>query len=70
MRFKYLVIALIAFLAYTYGAKAGKGRYKEISNFFDSFWNDPKVKKARAVAKKDVAKARKAAVKKASKLNR
>ena len=39
MRFKYLVIALIAFLAYTYGAKAGKGRYKEISNFFGSFWN-------------------------------
>ncbi|GAA0966329.1 hypothetical protein [Frigoribacterium faeni] len=69
MRFRYLVIALIAFVAYTYGAKAGKGRYKEISNYLGSFWNDPKVKKARAQAKKDVTKARKAAVKKAKKLS-
>ena len=70
MRFKYIVIAIIAFLAYTFGAKAGHGRYKEISNFFDSFWNDPKVKKARASAKKDVNKARKAAVKKARKYSK
>jgi Asp/Glu/hydantoin racemase len=70
MRFRYLVIAVIAFIAYTYGAKAGTGRYKEISNYLGSFWNDPKVQKARKAAKKDVLKARKAAVKKAHKLGR
>lgn len=67
MRPKYIVIAVIAFIAYTLGAKAGHGRYKEISNYFGSFWNDPKVKKARSQAKKDVDKARKVAVKKAKK---
>jgi hypothetical protein len=70
MRFRYLVIAVIAFIAYTYGAKAGTGRYKEISNYLGSFWNDPKVQKARKAAKKDVLKARKAAAKKAHKLGR
>ena len=67
MSFRWLLIAIIAFVAYTYGAKAGHGRYKEIANYFGSFWNDPQVKKARKTAKKNVAKARKVAVKKAEK---
>jgi hypothetical protein len=70
MRLKYIVIAVIAFIAYTLGAKAGTSRYKEIAGYFGSFWNDPTVVKARSQAKKDVDKARKAAVKKAKKHHR
>lgn len=70
MRLKYIVIAVIAFIAYTLGAKAGTSRYKEIAGWFGSFWNDPQVVKARSQAKKDVDKARKAAVKKAKKRHR
>lgn len=65
MRPKFILIAIIAFLAYTFGAKAGTGRYKEITGALSSVWNDPKVKKARKQAAKDVAKGRKVAAKKA-----
>ena len=70
MSFRFLLIAIIAFIAYTFGAKAGHGRYKQISGYVGSFWNDPKVKKARKSAKKNVATARKAAIKKAAKASR
>jgi len=67
MSFRWLFIAVIAFVAYTFGAKAGHGRYKEIASYFGSFWNDPQVAKARKTAGKNVAKARKVAAKKAKK---
>ncbi len=60
MKTKYLVIALIAFAAYTLGAKAGEDRYRQISGTFTKYWNDPAVKKARAKGRK----ARKKAAKK------
>ncbi|ARC58090.1 hypothetical protein AS850_13485 [Frondihabitans sp. 762G35] len=65
MRPKFFIILLIAFIAYLLGAKAGTSRYKEITSAFSSVWNDPKVKKARKQAKKDVAKGRKLAAKQA-----
>lgn len=65
MRPKFVLIAIIAFIAYLLGAKAGTLRYKEITGAFTSVWNDPKVKKARKQAAKDVAKGRKVAAKKA-----
>ncbi|MBF4575656.1 hypothetical protein [Frondihabitans sp. VKM Ac-2883] len=67
MRPKFVVIIIIAFFAYLLGAKAGTSRYREITSAFTGVWNDPKVKKARKQAKKDVARGRKIAAKKAKK---
>ncbi|GAA1442033.1 hypothetical protein [Leifsonia poae] len=68
MRPKFLVILVIAALAYVLGARAGRERYDQIEKAVTSFWNDPTVKKARAEAKKDADKARKAVKKKAKQL--
>ncbi|KRC46940.1 hypothetical protein ASE16_16250 [Leifsonia sp. Root227] len=64
MRPKFLIILVIAGIAYVLGARAGRERYEQISTAVTSFWNDPNVKKARSEAKKNVNKARKAAQKK------
>lgn len=61
MKFRYLVIGLVAFLAYVLGARAGEGRYRDIKHAVTHYWNDPTVKKARGKAKKASAKAAKAA---------
>lgn len=45
-------IALIAFVAYTYGAKVGRGRYRDIKATITAIWNDPKLQKARKRAGK------------------
>ncbi|RFA12214.1 hypothetical protein B7R22_17460 [Subtercola boreus] len=66
----FVFVALVAFFAYTLGAKAGKARYKEISSAVSSFWNDPKVKKARKRALSDAKKATESAAKKAEKAAR
>jgi hypothetical protein len=66
MRFKHLLIVLIAFAAYVLGAKAGEERYREIVHAVTKHWNDPRVKKARAKAKKVRIRAAKAARKKFS----
>jgi uncharacterized protein YdaU (DUF1376 family) len=63
----FVFVSLVAFLAYTLGAKAGKARYKEISSAVSSFWNDPKVKKARKRAVADAKKATQEAAKTAEK---
>jgi len=68
--FIWLVIGLIAFVAYTYGAKAGRGRYREIKASMDAVWNDPRVKKARKQAHKHAERATKSAAKQAKKLTR
>jgi hypothetical protein len=47
-----LMMGVVAFIAYTYGAKAGHGRYREIRNELDAIWNDPRMKKARKRAMK------------------
>ena len=62
---KFLVILVVAALAYVLGARAGRERYDQISKAVTSFWNDPTVKKARSEAKKEAGKARKAMNKKA-----
>lgn len=66
MPFKYVLIVLVAFTAYLLGAKAGEERYKEIIHAATKYWNDPKVKKVRAKAKKTRNRATKAARKKFS----
>ncbi|AYG02750.1 hypothetical protein [Gryllotalpicola protaetiae] len=55
--FTLLILGVIAFIAYTYGAKAGRGRYREIQAGLDALWNDPRVKKARKQAVKRAEKA-------------
>ncbi|MFC4242123.1 hypothetical protein ACFOYW_01955 [Gryllotalpicola reticulitermitis] len=59
--FTFLVLGIIAFVAYTYGAKAGRGRYREIQAGLDALWNDPRVKKARKQAVRRAEKAAKRA---------
>ncbi|MFF1632406.1 hypothetical protein [Leifsonia sp. NPDC058248] len=62
---KFLVILVVAAIAYVLGARAGRERYDQISKAVTSFWNDPTVKRARSEAKKEADKARKAMDKKA-----
>lgn len=57
-------------MGYFYGAKAGRGRYREIRASIDAVWNDPKVKKARTKALKQAEAATQAAVKQAKKIGR
>ena len=64
----WMVIGVAAVVAYFYGAKAGRGRYRDIKASIDAVWNDPKVKKARAQALKRAEKAVRAAEKQARKL--
>jgi hypothetical protein len=59
--FTFLVLGIVGFVAYTYGAKAGRGRYREIQASLDALWNDPRVKKARKQAVKRAEKAAKRA---------
>lgn len=66
----WLMIGVIAFVAYTYGAKAGRARYREIKATLDAVWNDPRVKKARRQAAKRADKATKSAAKQAKKIGR
>ena len=47
-----LIAAVIAFAFYFIGAKAGRGRYKQIRRNAKKAWNDPTVKKARTRTKK------------------
>lgn len=61
--FTLLAIGVIALVAYTYGAKAGRGRYREIQAGIDALWNDPRVKKARKRAIKRADKAAKSLAK-------
>lgn len=68
--FTWFVIILVAFVAYTYGAKAGRGRYREISAAIDAVWNDPKIRKARRNAVRSAEKAAASAAKRAGKLGR
>ncbi|MGA0568323.1 hypothetical protein ACO2Q7_13400 [Rathayibacter sp. KR2-224] len=57
--FTVVCISIVALIAYTYGAKAGRGRYREIQAGIDALWNDPRVKKARKRAMKEAEKAAK-----------
>lgn len=52
-----LLLGIIAFVAYTFGAKAGRGRYREIQAALDALWNDPRVRKARKRAVKQAERA-------------
>lgn len=54
--FTWLVIGLVAAVAYTFGAKAGRRRYREIEATIEAIWNDPRVKKARKHAVKQAEK--------------
>lgn len=62
MRKFWTIVAMgaVAFVAYTYGAKAGHGRYREIRNELDALWNDPRMKKTRKRAMKRASQAVKA----------
>ena len=60
----WVVVIAVGALAYTAGAKAGRGRYREIRHAAKKFWNDPAVKKAKTRAIKSAQKATKTAAKK------
>ncbi len=64
----WLAIGVVALVAYTYGAKAGRARYREIKATLDAVWNDPRVKKARKKAAKQADKAAKSATKQAKRI--
>ncbi|MGO4678372.1 hypothetical protein [Microbacterium sp. 2MCAF23] len=68
--FFWLGIGVFAMVAYFYGAKAGRGRYRDIRASIDAVWNDPKVKKARKKALKRAEAVAQAAVKQAKKVGR
>lgn len=51
--FIWLCLGAVGIAAYTLGAKAGRGRYREIRAAVDAAWNDPRVKKARKKASKE-----------------
>ena len=65
--FTFFLLGIVAFIAYTYGAKAGRGRYHEIQAALDALWNDPRVKKARKRAVKRAERAAKQAGNRAAK---
>jgi hypothetical protein len=64
MRPRFLAILVIALIAYVLGTRAGRERYDQMKNAVTSFWNDPSMQRAMGEAKKNAAKARKAAYKK------
>ena len=64
MRPRFMVILVIALIAYVLGTRAGRERYDQMKNAVTSFWNDPSMQKALGDAKKNAEKARKAAAKK------
>lgn len=66
----FIVIGAAAVVAYVFGAKAGRSRYREIRHAAKTFWNDPLVVKARARAVKSAKKATKKAEKEAERLHR
>ena len=63
-----LLVGAAAALAYVYGAKAGRTRYREITHAARTFWNDPLVAKARVRAVKSAKKATKKAAKEADRV--
>lgn len=64
MRPRFLMILVIALIAYVLGARAGRERYDQMMGAVTSFWNDPTVKKARDEARKEAGRARKSVAKK------
>ncbi len=66
----WFAIVVIALVAYTYGAKAGRGRYREIRAAAEAIWNDPRVRKARKETRKRADRAAKSAAKQAKKIGR
>lgn len=61
-------IGVIALIAYTYGAKAGRARYRDIRATVNAVWNDPKFKKARKKALKQANRAAKSATRHVQKM--
>ncbi|NQX04620.1 hypothetical protein HQQ82_07375 [Rathayibacter sp. VKM Ac-2856] len=47
-----VLLALVAFAAYVFGARAGRGRYEELRHLALGVWNDPATKKTRKKLKK------------------
>lgn len=58
-----LLLGVVGFVTYTFGAKAGRGKYREIRASLDAIWNDPRLKKARKQATKESQKLAKTAQK-------
>ncbi|WP_368499018.1 hypothetical protein [Herbiconiux sp. A18JL235] len=58
-----LTVVAVGAAAYVAGTKAGRSRYREISNTAKKFWDDPAVKKARTRAYKSAEKAAEKAAK-------
>lgn len=54
--FTWLIVGVIVFIAYMCWARAGRTLCHEIKATLDTVWNDPRVKKARKQAVKQVEK--------------
>ncbi|AYG03131.1 hypothetical protein [Gryllotalpicola protaetiae] len=66
----WLGLGVLALAAYSYGAKAGRGRYLEIKAAVDAVRHDPQVRKARNRALKRAHKAVASATKHAKQIGR
>lgn len=49
-----IVLVTVAAAAYVLGAKAGRERYEQISEFAQRWWNDPRVRRKRSEASEAV----------------
>lgn len=47
-----VLLAVVALVAYVFGARAGRGRYEELRHLALGVWNDPATKKTRKKLKK------------------
>jgi len=66
----WLGLSTLGLAAYTYGSKAGRGRYLEIKAAVEAVRHDPKVRKARNRALNRAHKAVASATKQAKKIGR
>jgi len=65
-----LGVGAVAFGAYVLGARAGRGRYREIRAAAETIWNDPRIKKARERAAREADRVAHAAMDQAKRIGR
>lgn len=59
MKTNWVLVALVAVVAYFVGAKAGQARYEQLSATAKRVWNDPAIRKVRSKTYKKIEKAAK-----------
>lgn len=66
--FFWLMIVVVAFVAFICGTEAGRTGYRQVEASAEALWNDPRLKKARKKAAKKADKVAKKAKKAAKKV--